>query len=294
LADTATTEHFEAPDGTRLGVHVVGSGPPLVCVPGGPGRASAYLEDFAGLSAGRTLLRFDLRGTGSSELPADRDSLAFPRLADDIEALRLARGLETMDVVAHSAGCFVTLMYAARHPKRISRLVLVTPSGRGFGDVDEDVRAIRASRSGEPWYPEAAEIEAEIAMMPPERRQRPHRGLRVYGYSRWDERAQEHAASTDSQMSLRAMAAFAPADHDGDVSSTFAQLKNVTAPVLIVVGAVDGMTGVKAGHIIAGALPDARVVELADCGHYPWVDVPDAFRETVLRFLAEASPAAQP
>lgn len=294
LVDSATVEHFEAPDGTRLGVHVAGVGTPLVCVPGGPGRASAYLEDLAGLSADHTLLRFDLRGTGTSELPTDRESLAFPCLADDLEALRLARGLETMDVVAHSAGCFVSLMYAARHPERISRLVLVTPSGRGFGDVDEDIRAIRASRSGESWYPEAAEIEAEIAMMPPERRQRPHRGLRVYGYSRWDERAQEHAASTDTQMSLRAMAAFAPTDHDGDVSSTLARLAGVAAPVLIIVGTVDGMTGVKAGHIIAGMLPNARVVEVADCGHYPWIDAPEAFRETVSTFLGEARPAAQP
>ena len=38
-----------ARDGTRLVVHERGSGSPLLCVPGGPGRASAYLEDLGGL-----------------------------------------------------------------------------------------------------------------------------------------------------------------------------------------------------------------------------------------------------
>lgn len=294
MVDSATVEHFDAPDGTQLGVHVMGSGPPLVCVPGGPGRASAYLEDLAGLSADRSLLRFDLRGTGESELPLERESLTFPRLADDLEVLRLARGLETMDLLAHSAGSFVSLVYAARHPERISRLVLVTPSGRGFGDVEDDIKAIRASRSDQQWYAEAAAIEAEIEMMPPERRMRPHRGLRVYGYSTWNERAQEHAASTDTQMSLRATAGFVPDDFVANVAPVLERLKAMAAPTLIIVGSHDGMTGVKAGHVIADLLPNAQVIELADCGHYPWVEVPDAFRETVLSFLGEARPATQP
>src|SRR4051795_6462841 len=109
--DEAAAETFRAPDGTRLAVHVVGAGPPLVCVPGGPGRASAYLEDLAGLSASRTLLRLDMRGTGLSELPEDRDSLKFTRLADDVEAFRQERGLETIDLLGHSAGCLVSLVY---------------------------------------------------------------------------------------------------------------------------------------------------------------------------------------
>ena len=285
--------HFEAPDGTRLGVHIMGAGPPVVCVPGGPGRASAYLEDLAGLSGSHTLLRFDLRGTGSSELPEDRDSLSFPRLAEDIEALRIHRGLDTIDLIGHSAGCFVALVYASRYPDRLSSLTLLTPSGRGFGDVGDDVERIRASRSAEPWYAEAAAVEAEVAMMPPHRRDRPHRELRVFSYGRWDERAQAHAAATDSQMSLRAMAAFGPGlELDG--RAFLAALKAIAAPTLVVVGSLDGATGVRAGHIVAGLLSNARLVEIAGAGHYPWVDAPDELRETLVSFLAEAHQATRP
>jgi proline iminopeptidase len=282
--------YFDAADGTRLGVHVIGEGPPVICVPGGPGRASAYLEDLAGLSATHTLLRFDLRGSGVSELPAERDSLSFPRLADDIEELRVARGLETVDLIAHSAGCFVALVYAARYPERLSRLILVTPSGRGFGGPD-DVTAIRASRSDESWYAEAAAVEAEVAMSPPHRRDRPHRELRVFSYGRWDERAQAHAASTDTQMSLRAMAGFSAPSFNGE--QFLAELEAFIGPSLIVVGSLDGSTGVEAGHVIAAALPNARVVEIDGAGHYPWVDAPDQLRELLVSFLAEAPPVAR-
>jgi pimeloyl-ACP methyl ester carboxylesterase len=292
LGAPTRVEYLDARDGTRLGIHVLGDGPPLVCVPGGPGRASEYLEDLAGLSDTHTLLRFDLRGTGESELPADRESLSFPRLADDVEEIRVSRGMDTIDLLAHSAGCFVALVYAARYPTRLSRLILVTPSARGFGEVGDDIERIRASRSAEPWYPEAAVIEAEIALLPPHRQNRLDRGLRVFGYARWDERAQAHAASTDGQMSLRATAAFASESFRSQGRTFLEALQAVTAPTLVVVGRLDGLTGVEAGHVVAGTLPDAAVVELAGAAHYPWVDTPEQFREVVTRFLADARPGA--
>jgi proline iminopeptidase len=279
--------HVDARDGTRLGMHVMGSGPPLVCVPGGPGRASEYLEDLAGLSDSYTLLRFDLRGTGHSELPEDRASLSFPRLADDIEDIRIAEGLQTIDVLAHSAGCFVALVYAARYPERLSRLILVTPSASGFGDIGDDIQRIRASRSAEPWYAEAAEVEAEVALLPPHRRGRMDRGLRVFGYGRWDDRAKAHAASTDGQMSLRATAGFSAETYRAEKGQTLLEaLREMTSPVLVITGDLDGITGAKAGHIVAALMPNATVAELPGAAHYPWVDTPEEFRALVLSWLS--------
>jgi len=288
MTEPESLVRVETADGATIAVHVMGDGEPLVCVPGGPARASAYLEDLAGLTADRTLLRVDLRGTGLSPLPDDRGSLAFHRLADDLEAVREARGLETLDLLAHSAGCFVALAYAAAHPDRVRRLVLVTPSGRQFGDVEGDIAAIRASRSGEPWYAEVAAIAEELEFAPAHRRRRFDPGLRVFGYARWDERAQAHADSTDSQMSMRAMAAFAPDPAAAASLNLVEALRAVTAPVLVIVGSLDGITGVQAGHVVGEMLAGATVVELPDTGHYPWIDSPEAFRKSVLNFL-EAS-----
>ena len=151
-----------ARDGTRLAVHDAGSGAGVLCVPGGPGRASAYLENLGGLDQTHTLHLLDSRGSGASELPSDRTSLEFPRLADDIEDVRVALSLQPADVLAHSAGCPVALLHAARYPDAVGRLVLVTPSGRPFGWAADDLEKVRELRAGEPWYADAAEA-AEVA-----------------------------------------------------------------------------------------------------------------------------------
>uniref|UniRef100_UPI0004CA5479 alpha/beta fold hydrolase n=1 Tax=Streptomyces sp. NRRL S-146 TaxID=1463884 RepID=UPI0004CA5479 len=115
---------FSAPDGIRLAFHLRGEGEPLVVLPGGPMRASAYLGDLGGLDAHRQLVLLDLRGT-ESEKPADPGTYRCDRLVDDVEALRRHLGLERMDVLAHSAGGSLAMLYAARHPERLGRLALV-------------------------------------------------------------------------------------------------------------------------------------------------------------------------
>jgi pimeloyl-ACP methyl ester carboxylesterase len=273
-----------ARDGTRLAVHVRGSGPPLLCVPGGPGRASSYLEDLGGLAATRTLHLLDNRGTGASELPADRASLQFPRLADDVEDVRRGLELDDVDVLGHSAGCPVVLTHAARYPGTVRRLVLVTPSGRTFGWDADDLDAIRAARSGEPWYADAAEAQAALADASPRIRGELEKETRPFWYGRWDERTQAHAAGADTQMSLRAGAGYPPGP-DYDVAAAAASLRSLDLPVLVVVGEHDALTGVTVADRFAEALPRAETTLVTGAGHFPWVDRADEFAKAVSAFL---------
>lgn len=274
-----------ARDGVALAVHESGSGPSLLCVPGGPGRAAAYLEDLGGLSGTRTLLMLDNRGTGASELPPDRASLQLDRLPDDVEDVRVDLGLEAADVLAHSAGCPVVLLHAVRHPDAVRKLVLVTPSGRPFGWASDDVDDIRAARADEPWYAEAAEAQAMLENASPRMRSELERVTRPFWYGRWDERAQEHAGGADRQMSLRANAGYAPGpDYDVDVART--SLGSIRAETLVVVGERDAMTGASVADRFASALPSAEVAVIPGAGHFPWVDEPAAFRVAVETFLS--------
>src|ERR671927_369899 len=79
---------FDGADGTRLAYHRAGAGRPLICLPGGPMQASAYLGELGGLSAHRLLVLLDLRGTGASAVPVDPATYRCDRLVDDVEALR--------------------------------------------------------------------------------------------------------------------------------------------------------------------------------------------------------------
>jgi pimeloyl-ACP methyl ester carboxylesterase len=78
---------------------------------------SEYLGELGGLSAHRQLMMLDPRGTGGSATPADPSSYRCDRLVDDVEALREHLALEHMDLLAHSAGANLALLYAARHPQ---------------------------------------------------------------------------------------------------------------------------------------------------------------------------------
>jgi pimeloyl-ACP methyl ester carboxylesterase len=269
-------------------VHLRGDGPPLLCVPGGPGRASTYLQDLGGLP--RTIHALDSRGSGRSPLPDDRASLAFPRLADDVEDVCAAFDLQPADVLAHSAGCLVALTHAVRYPTRLRRLVLLTPSGRRIGMPNDDVEAIRATRSDEPWYQDAHLAAQLLSDASPDRgrgRRELERATRPFSYGRWDAACQEHAASTDGQMSLRAWAGFDPGP-DYDPAPLLAAMRALPVPVLVVVGDRDGLTGAAIGPRLADLLPEGRSVTLNGAGHYPWVDAPDQLRAVVEAFLAEA------
>ena len=275
-----------AVDGTRLAYVELGEGAPLLCLPGGPGRASAYLEDLGGLSAERTLVRLDTRATGHSEVPADPSSLRFDRLAGDVEALREHLSLDRVDVLGHSAGCLVAQAWAAAHPERVRSLVLVTPTDRLQGGHRSDVAAIRTARSGEPWYAEAAEAQAALADAPPAQQQALVRATRPFFYGRWDERTQAHAATADRQSSKRAELGFGAGIEDVDLTGMLGALAQLDVPVLVVGGERDALTGVASVELVAGSFLRAQTAVLPGAGHFPWVDEPAAFRAVVSSFLA--------
>jgi pimeloyl-ACP methyl ester carboxylesterase len=281
---------FLAPDGTRLAYAEQGSGPRLVCLPGGPGRASAYLEDLGGLTAHRALVRLDTRATGHSEVPADPSTLRFDRLAGDVEALREHLGEERLDVLAHSAGCLVAQAWAAAHPDRVRSLVLVTPSDRLQGGTRADVPGIRASRSDEEWYAAAAEAQDALADAPPAQQQALVRATRPFFYGRWDERTQAHAATADRQSSKRAELGFGAGGEQVDVAGLLAALRTLEAPVLVVGGERDALTGVASVQHVAACFPRATSVVLPRAGHFPWVDEPAGFRSEVSQFLGRLTP----
>ncbi len=277
---------FASYDGTRLAYAEVGEGPPLVCLPGGPGRAAAYLEDLAGLSRVRTLLLLDPRAVGRSEVPADPSTLRFDRVAEDLEALREHLGLETLDLLAHSAGTIVAQAWASAHPARVGLLVLVTPSDRLQGGRRPDLPRIRALSAAEPWYADAKEAQDALDEGAPLSQQASlTRATRPFFYGRWDDRTQEHAATADRQTSRRAQLGFGSDAGEIDRSGLLAGLGQVTAPVLVVGGSHDALTGVESVQVVADCFPNARTAVLEGAGHFPWVDQPEGFCSAVATFL---------
>ncbi|MBO1332955.1 alpha/beta fold hydrolase [Streptomyces sp. VRA16 Mangrove soil] len=274
---------FCAPDGTGLVCHVRGSGPPLVCLPGGPMRASEYLEDLGGLTDHRTLHVLDLRGTGKSAAPADPATYRCDRQVDDVEALRVRLGLERMDLLGHSAGGNLATLYAARYPERIGRLVLITSTPRPLGleATPDDRRAAAALRRHEEWFgPAYAEFEKLLAG-----RDDAEYLYEAFFYGRWDARARAHAAGAEGQFNEEAAGRYA-AEGAFDPPATRAALARLTAPVLLLAGELDGGPRPELVHHAAGFFPRGQVVVQPGAAHFPWLDDAGFFTARVAEFLA--------
>ena len=273
---------FSAPDGTRLAYRSIGEGEPLICVPGGPMRDSAYLGDLGGLAARRRLIRLDLRGTGQSAAPADPASYGCDRMVDDVEALRAHLGLRRIDLLGHSAGTNLAAQYAARHPEAVSRLLLITPSlfGVGIPVTAEHRRAVADLRKGESWYPAASAALARIAAG--QAAESDWEAIAPFRHGRWDADAQRLDAQHDAQVNAEAAKVFV---ESFTPEATRAALASFPAPVLLLAGEYDLNSPPAAVAGYAGLFPDATLIVQPGAGHQPWLDDPARFVAALTPYL---------
>ncbi|GAT66241.1 alpha/beta hydrolase [Planomonospora sp. ID91781] len=275
---------FSAYDGTDLAYHVFGEGTPVVCLPGGPMQDSAYLGELGGLSAHRRLIMVDPRGTGLSATPEDAASYRCDRLVGDVEALRAHLGLDRLDLLAHSAGANLAVLYAARHPERVGRLALITPStfAVGIAATGESRLEVARLRGDEPWFgPAFAALEAVMAG---DATEADRKAIDPFFHGRWDAAAQAHQAAQDGRRNREAAAVFgAEGAYDPDATRT--ALAAFGAPVLLLAGEVDLNTPPGVAAEFAGLFPDAEFVVQPEAGHFPWLDDAGRFVATVARFL---------
>lgn len=285
-----TYSTYSAPDGTKIAYHVFGEGPPLphpplVCLPGGPMQSAEYLGDLGGLSAHRQLIMLDPRGTGGSAVPEDTGSYRCDRLVDDVDALRAHLGLDRMDLLAHSSGVNLAALYVGRHPDRVGRLALITPSVWSVGiPIPGEVRRDTVGpRHAEPWFPAAyAALEAitegrATADM--------WQAITPFSYGRWDEEARAYEAAGEEQRNDEAAAVFA-GEGAFDAEATRAALGRFERPVLLLAGEVDPGAPPVVVTEFADLFPDAELVVQPGAGHFPWRDDADRFVAATAAFLA--------
>lgn len=270
-----------ARDGVRIAYATSGTGPPLIK----PANWLTHLEyDWESpvwhhwlreLSRDHTLIRYDQRGSGLSD--RDAEDLSFEAWVSDLETLVDELDLPRFPLLGLSQGCAVAIAYAARHPERVSRLVL-------YGGYP--VGLYRRARTAE----ELAEAKLRIQTMPLGWA-RDNPAFRQFFASvfvpegtpeqfHWFSELQR--VSTSPETAVRLGATFG----DIDVTET---AQRVQHPALVLHATGDGAVPFDQGRQLAALLPNARFVPLESRNHVLLAGEPAwaRFLREVRVFLAE-------
>jgi len=273
---------FEVPvDGGTLHGHRAGSGLPALLLHGGAA-VPDYLADCAVVLDGLfATIRYTQRGTPPSE---GRPPYTIESHVADAVTVLDSLGIERAWAIGHSWGGHLALHLALAHPRRLLGLLLVDPLGADPGVFAEQDANLRRGLT-EPQRARIDDIE--------ERR-------RAAGVTETDliERFAliwpQFFANPDSAIAAPARVGVqASIETNRSIAEHFERetlargLVSVRLPALFVHGERDPLP-VPSTTSTAALIPHALVETIPDCGHFPWLEQPAAFRAAVERLLAKA------
>ncbi|OJF14086.1 alpha/beta fold hydrolase [Couchioplanes caeruleus] len=263
---------------------------PVIVLAGGAARHPSYLGDLAGLDGRFPLIIPHLRGVGHSPAPSQDEVGSFWRQAEDLELLRKHLGLDRVVLAAHSAGTRLAIAYAAQFPQRLAGMALITPPAGYLVDAPSDAEQLMVRHRGEPAFDAAVQAsEAGPDLSDDDAFNAWQIRVAPMGYASWGAAEQAHAVI--GRWNLAAAKAYFSVEPPGDL---VARVGRVTAPVLVIAGADDCLTGLAPVKALAARFPSGRLEVLERCGHYPWVERPEAFRRAIDPFLDERERAKSP
>lgn len=273
-------------DGVRLAAATVGEGMPLV-------KATNWLNHLefdwhspvwspllTHLAANFRLIRYDGRGFGLSDWSVD--DLSFESYVRDLEAVVNDFGAERVALLGISGGVSVSIAFAARHPERVSRLVLYGGFPHGWfrrGNAAEIAQAealISMIRHG--W---GADGDSAFHRL--------FTGLFVPGGTpeqiQWFKDLQRISTSPENAARLASMF--------GQVDVTNL-LPHIAIPTLILHSRHDSRVPYEQGLMLARGIPGAQFVALESCNHILLSHEPawGHFIDHLCSFVSQASTSA--
>jgi class 3 adenylate cyclase len=260
-------------DGVRIAYRIEGAGPALLLCP-------ILIESFSfddtvpivkdfvtKLGRGRTLIRYDVRGTGLSDRnPAD---VSLDAQVRDLEAVVASAGLDKITLVAPTIAGPRGIRFAVRNPDLMQSLILYGTGARGEVAMPRESLESLVLMCRSNWNM-GSFIIADIAG----REEFP--GAHAQ-YAEW------YRMSAEGEMTGRILEACFNADVTQDLSQ-------ITCPTLVLHRPKDPAMAFQAGQSIAAGIPNARFVPLPGTGHNMALGEPEAVLEAIDGFLDPIAP----
>jgi proline iminopeptidase len=272
----------------RLFVREVGAGTPIVVVHGGPDFDHEYLlPELDRLAEQFRVVYYDQRGRGRSFTGETADDVTIESEIEDLDRVRESIRADAVAVLGHSWGALLAMEYAIRHPDRVSRLILMNSAPPSRVDAVVFRRALQAMRTQaegrrvdelrvDPAYlsgdvqavAEFYRIHFRPAVRDREQLDRVVGRLRI-------------AFSNEGIVAARAI-------EDSLYGQTWSReeydlvpaLGRLDAPTLVIHGDRDFIPVEIARHV-ASAIRGSRLLVLADCGHFAFMEQPALVCEAI-------------
>lgn len=255
-----------------------GHGPAVLLLHGFAGSCADWAPTVAWLAEhGYRALAVDALGFGRSEKPANAP-YGLVLQSDLYAGLLAALGIERATFVAHSMGGKYALATAIRHPDRVARLALVATDGfadpspltiiGGWPVIGETILWLSA-------HPAVVRAFLSAAFHNPE----PHVNAELI------ERGREAISGAANRRALTALSRRYAAT-DLTLTGLRARLHEVRAPTLLIWGAQDRVFSLHNAETARREIPDAQLVVIPQCGHFPHIEAVRPFRGLLSGFLA--------
>lgn len=277
--------------GAQLYARDLGNGVPIIVLHGGPDFDHRYLlPELDRLSDSYRLVYYDQRGRGLSAEGVRPEDVTLNSDIEDIERVRDHFKLNSVVLLGHSWGTVLALEYALRFPERVSGLILMNPSPACAADYQELRKEWMEKR------PEDMQRRKAVADSPAYRQGDPEAVTAYYRIHFKPALARQEdyekiiarmGATFTSQGVLKARAVEARLMNETWASPDFdllPKLKALRMPALVITGDHEFIPAQTAEHI-AQAIPNARLVTLKDCGHFSYLESPDAVHQEIDNFL---------
>ena len=285
--------YFPGADGVRLFYRRVGSGEStVVFLHGGPGLGigdGGY--DMEPLAIDRALFMYDQRGSGRSEAITDPKLLTAEHHVRDLEAFRKLFGRERLTLIGLSWGAGLAALYAAAHPARVERLVLVSPMPpaklpfleQRFAKINSLIGPTNVSRLEEirELLPKATDANAASLCREAFTISSPPYLVNPTMFTR--ERSEDMCDAPPAALRNRFVLVNAVLDSLGDWDFR-SILSTIRAPTLVIEGEKSNVP-LDATRLWASSMPNARLVLIPKAGHLPFIEQPEGFFKAAERFL---------
>lgn len=238
-----------------------GTGPAVIIIHGVGGHKEDWTGLMTALSATHTVYAIDMLGFGGSS--KDVADLTMAAQANAVLALLDAEHVAKADLVGNSVGGWAAATFAAAHPDRVGKLVLVDAAG------------FKAMFEGQPpvnFYPTSA---AEMQ--------------KLLTYVRYDPATHTDTYAATALAASQATGDAQAAEAVGKGLFTSERLEDVcdkiTTPTLVLWGAEDKLFPPAIADLVVAHVKGSTKQLIPAASHFPQLDNPQAFNAAVTAFL---------